>query len=189
MTPKTLTIAISGSRTLRDKVQIYNFLDERAMYFAIRGYLLHLHLGDAQGVDATAIYWARERNAADRRTIFFANPLLIGCFDAQPGEECLVAANWQADGWGAGHIRNGSMLSGEIVTGERCSAPGCHGADVLLVIRNRNALNRGTDNCIQQARTRNIAIHSLTVDGPMSTGAGAEWLEEPGAYELGARPR
>ena len=178
MTPKTLTIAISGSRTLRDRALIYSLLDERAMYFAIRGYLLHLHLGDAQGVDATAIYWARERNAADRRTIFFANPHLYACFDAQPGEECLVASSWESAGTGAGHIRNTAMLSGETISGERCSTPGCHGADVLLAIRNSNALNRGTDNCIQQARTRNIAIHSWTVAGP----AGGEWTEEGGAF-------
>lgn len=171
--PKRLTIAISGSRTLRSADSVWPILDERAIYYLTLGYEPHLHLGDAQGVDALAIYWARERQIASHVTIYFANPHLASCFDARQNEQIIVAANWDTDGLGAGPIRNAAMLSGVSAAGVACRAPGCKGAELLWAVRNASARNRGTDNCIAQARARSVMVQSYTMNGPADG-----WLEE-----------
>lgn len=173
MTPKTLTVAISGSRTLTDRDSVWRVLDERAIYYLTIGYQLHLHLGDAQGVDALAIFWARERQIATHRTIFFASPDLFSCFDVLEGEQAIVAADWRADGPTAGPIRNQAMITGVTASNMYCVAPGCKGAEVLWAVRNANALNRGTDNMIAQANSRNLAIQTYTMNGPVS-----EWVDQ-----------
>ena len=175
-TQKRLTLAISGSRTLTKRDPVWRVLDERAIYYLSIGYSLHLHLGDAQGVDALAIYWARERQIAESVTVFFASPDLLSCFDPMPHEQAILAADWRTDGFGAGPIRNAAMLSGDALSGTRCSTRGCSGADVLLAIRNRSALNRGTDNCVRQAINRHVAVQSYTMNGPAGEPP-AEWSE------------
>lgn len=160
---KMLTVAISGSRTLTRHREVWPVLDERAIHYMSAGYALHLHLGDAQGVDANAIFWARERQIAERVTIFFASKQVLGCFDAAPYEQVIAAADWDSDGYAAGPIRNAAMLSGTTNSGVACSVPGCKGADVLWAIRDARARNRGTDNAIGQARASNMAIQSYTM--------------------------
>lgn len=164
-----LTVAISGSRRLRDARLVGDLLTERAIYFMSCGYELHLHLGDAQGVDALAIYWARSAAIASR-SIFFASPDLYRGFEAAEGEQLILAADWTELGFAAGPIRNSKMLSGE-----GCPVAGCYGADVLFAIRAPEApgRNRGTDDCRAQARQRMIAVQTYTV------GAGeSEWIVE-----------
>lgn len=163
-----LTVAISGSRRVREEDLVFQLLDERAIYWMSCGYELHLHLADAQGVDILAIRWARARQTGDR-TIFFASPDLFKCFEPEDGERKVWAADWTLDGYAAGPIRNGKMLSGE-----GCPVAGCSGADVLFAIRapERPGRNRGTDNCREQARQRMIAIQTYTLSDGES-----EWVD------------
>lgn len=164
-----LTIAVSGSRTLRSRDLIWPLLDEMAVYYTCLGYDLHWHFGEAQGVDALALLWARDRGLTPR-TIFFANLSLFCNFDLQAGEQAVAAADWDAQGLSAGPIRNAAMLSGE-----GCSLLGCKGVDVLFAIRDgRPGKSRGTDNCREQAKARKIAAQTYTVE----EGVAGEWLDQ-----------
>lgn len=157
--PNALVIAVSGSRTVRNAELIYQQLDDRAIYYMSMGYELHWHFGEAQGVDATALLWGRERSMTDR-TIFFASGSMFRSFEPESGELTTLSADWDVEGRAAGVVRNTAML-----TGRGCPLKGCRGADVLFAIRAPDGpmINRGTDNCRGQAKSMNLAVMTYTV--------------------------
>lgn len=153
---KRLTITVSGSRSVRSADTIWPLLDERAIYYLTLGYELHWHFGEAQGVDAQALLWARERQSQAERTIYFASLEMFASFQATRNEYIVPAADWRVEGSPAGAIRNGAMLRGDA-----CPVAGCKGADVLLVIW--DGVSPGTNNTKMQARALNIPCMTYIV--------------------------
>lgn len=173
---KCLTIAVSGSRSMRNADVVWPLLDERAIYYLTLGYELHWHFGEAQGVDALALLWARERQSAADRTIYFASLEMFASFQSADAREHIVpAADWRVEGYAAGPIRNGAMLRGDA-----CPVAGCKGVDVLFAIW--DGVSRGTNNTRMQARALNIPCMTYVV------ASGAGWVEDrtPEMLEAGA---
>lgn len=163
MTPPSLfTIAISGSRRLSDRSIIFPELDRVIIdLFSpdIPPESIHFHLGDAQGVDATAIYWCRARGIG-LRTVFFASPAHFRCFTPEANESIVQSADWDLEGHAAGPKRNLAML-----LGSGCPTAGCDGADLLLALRSPAGpnRNRGTDDCRYKAGQLGIRTMTYTV--------------------------
>lgn len=154
--PKRLTIAVSGSQSIRSADLIWPLLDERAIYYLTLGYELHWHLAEAQGVDAQALLWARERQSQVERTIYFASLEMFANLKPEPNEHVVPAGDWRVDGYAAGPIRSGAMLRGDA-----CPVAGCKGADVLFAIW--DGVSPGTNNIRMQARALNIPCMTYVV--------------------------
>lgn len=156
----SIIIAISGSRTITDEDYIYSALDEEAAYYLSQGFSPHFHLGDARGVDAIALKWAREREFP--RTICFADRKSYEFWEKSRHmrEECppdmefgILAADWDVDGKDAGPIRNHVMIAG--CNDDRGKVPK---SELLIVIWDGES--RGTRNARATARNAKVFCHT-----------------------------
>lgn len=173
----TLVLAVSGSRSIHDPRPVNSLLDDLAADSMLRGLVLELRLGDAAGVDAHALAWARSNSIS--RHICFADERKFGrwmdelkshaslprgvrslsCSLPERGqityldgtfESAELSASWTRDGLTmAGSKRNAAMLYGHPLIGLR------H-ADLLLAIH--DGISPGTMNCIGQAELMNIEV-------------------------------
>lgn len=156
----TFTIAVSGSRTITDAAHVTDILDDEYTFYAIElGLDVVMHLGDARGVDAIALEWARNRGV--QRIVFYADRKgydfwcqAAGLREWDPADErAVLASDWDsADQLSAGPIRNHAMIAG--VDDER----GVSGrADLLIAIH--DGASRGTANAIATARNQHVFVH------------------------------
>ena len=145
-----ITVAVSGSRAIKDRGYVWAILDYELTEWACKGIEVRLSLGDAAGVDASAIAWARDRGVG--HTVYFASgpayerALADAALLLENGEqvswELELASDWAKDGERAGTIRNSAMLKG---------------ADILIAIH--DGLSPGTRDAIAQAKMRSVFIH------------------------------
>lgn len=148
-----LEVAVSGSRTVRDRGYVWAILDYEILEWTLAGYEISLRIGDAMGVDTHAIAWARARRV--RHTIYFASgpgfeqyrlgiALLRenGADDYSDCESAIPVSDWATSGSRSGTIRNSSMLTG---------------ADILIAIHDGDS--PGTRDAMAQARMRSVFIH------------------------------
>ena len=179
MTSGPFRIAVSGSRTITDRAAVYTILDEESTTYLMLGYdPIILHLGDARGVDHSALMWARERGI--ERVIFFADRKGFSAWtdshslisESPELESAFLASSWDdrgdGDGKDAGRIRNYAMIGG--MDDDRGKSPR---ADLLVAIYPAEILGEdftvsggvtpGTRNAKATARTCGVFIHSREV--------------------------
>lgn len=150
-------IAVSGSRSISDSARIYEILDEEIGYQMGLGAEIVLHLGDAKGVDAIALTWARER--AIKRTIFFADRDGFEFWTRAKGlrewpsadEQAELASDWGSDGKKAGAARNAEMI---------------RGADLLVAIW--DGQSAGCRHAMACARNAGVFIHQWGGDAAIA---------------------
>ena len=173
----TLIVAVSGSRSITDPRPVNSLLDEIAADAMMRGLALELRLGDAAGVEAHALAWARSNSVS--RHVCFADERKFGrwmvelkahaslpsgvssfsCSLPDRGkityldgsfESAELSASWERDGLTmAGSKRNAAMLYGHPLLGLR------H-ADLLLAVH--DGMSAGTMNCVRQAELMEIEV-------------------------------
>lgn len=171
-------LAVSGSRSITSPAEVHRLLDEAAAEVICSGRTLELRLGDAAGVDAHALHWARA-NRISRRICFadrrkwdrwwteniHSGPTLppgvsrleshhntAGCVYYTDGtfESAEISSDWERDGLTmAGSKRNAAMLYGHPLEG-------IPAASRLLAIH--DGVSTGTENCIRQAELMEIEV-------------------------------
>jgi hypothetical protein len=105
-------IGVTGGRDYTDKEVVYKALDSTLNNVKSKGLEMYLVVGDADGADALARSWAKERGIDHKEGGF--------------------VADWEKHGKSAGPIRNREMLKSGI--DKLCAFPGGRGTSDMMNI-------------------------------------------------------